>query len=574
MKQKKLRLNEMHLFFCGLILLVLAQIPTIVLGTGAIVPYHDQLDGEVIAYMYQAKYLFDNIGIIPEFLSGAPKTALVPPAPLAVVFFAVFSPFVAYNLLCFFAQLCAYIGMFFLCMRVTGHKYIALMVALLYMFIPFLPVYGLTHYGAPLLLLSFWELYNKRNIFVSYICIMLYAAMSSFVLVGFAWIGVGFVFSLVILLSKSRQKHFHLPIAVGVMTVVYFLENFTLIAQTLGFAEGFISHKADYQLTATPLLIQIWSNLKDSGYYMPDSHGMIIPIVVGAVMLFVTTLKKQSAENKKIFYYLVGDIAFIVIIAVLAAVSETSYAVEMRQNMGALGSFNISRMLWMLPAFWYIALAISVTILWNCIGKIRWISYVYSSLLLLVLGFVIMKSSFIKPCLQEILLPDYDNISWSDYYALGVMDQVEAFIKNEEGLQIEEYKVASLAIDPCAALYHGFYCIDGYSNNYPLEYKTKFRTIIEKEIDKSEYLRSYFDAWGNRCYLLSAELPGYYNVEKGSFYYVNLELNTKALKEMGCDYILSAAYIIPNDSMDVTLLREEPFSTEDSYYNIYIYRVN
>ncbi|MBO5281674.1 MAG: hypothetical protein J6B43_00890, partial [Lachnospiraceae bacterium] len=61
----------------------------------------------------------------------------------------------------------------------------------------------------------------------------------------------------------------------------------------------------------------------------------------------------------------------------------------------------------------------------------------------------------------------------------------------------------SLGITPAAALYNGFYCLDGYSNLYPLEYKHEFREIIARELEKSEGVRVYFDAWGNRCYLFN-----------------------------------------------------------------------
>ena len=40
------------------------------------------------------------------------------------------------------------------------------------------------------------------------------------------------------------------------------------------------------------------------------------------------------------------------------------------------------------------------------------------------------------------------------------------------------YRVAHLGISPAPALMHGFYTVDGYSNNYPLEYKHRFREVI------------------------------------------------------------------------------------------------
>lgn len=42
---------------------------------------------------------------------------------------------------------------------------------------------------------------------------------------------------------------------------------------------------------------------------------------------------------------------------------------------------------------------------------------------------------------------------------------------------------------------HGFYTVDGYSNNYPLEYKHRFREVIAAELEKNEEVRVYFDLW-------------------------------------------------------------------------------
>ena len=90
MKKLLTHIKTKHLFFFGFVILFLSLIPTLLLGTDSIVHYHDQLDGEIIAYIYQAKYLFSDQDIIPEFLNGVGKTALTPPAPLAVLLFCVF----------------------------------------------------------------------------------------------------------------------------------------------------------------------------------------------------------------------------------------------------------------------------------------------------------------------------------------------------------------------------------------------------------------------------------------------------------------------------------------------------
>lgn len=81
------------MFISCFIAVLLSFILYIILET-----YHDQLDVELINYIYQAKYLFGGDGIIPEFLSGASKTVMTPPAPLAELF-EIGSPFIAYMVL-------------------------------------------------------------------------------------------------------------------------------------------------------------------------------------------------------------------------------------------------------------------------------------------------------------------------------------------------------------------------------------------------------------------------------------------------------------------------------------------
>ncbi len=97
--------------------------------------------------------------------------------------------------------------------------------------------------------------------------------------------------------------------------------------------------------------------------------------------------------------------------------------------------------------------------------------------------------------------------------------------------------------------------------------------MIEPELAKSEYLTEYFDGWGNRCYLFSAECPGYYTIEKGGFYFQDYQLNREALAELGGSYLFSAAYILNAEEQGLSLLREEPFETMDSYYRIFVYAV-
>lgn len=82
----------------GLLLSFLMMMPYLLLGTGSIVTYHDQLDGELLNYILSAKYFFTDVRVYPELLNGLPATGAIPPAPLFVLFYMVLEPFAAFML--------------------------------------------------------------------------------------------------------------------------------------------------------------------------------------------------------------------------------------------------------------------------------------------------------------------------------------------------------------------------------------------------------------------------------------------------------------------------------------------
>ena len=577
-------ITKKQLFFLGLGIILLAQIPMLFLGTDSIVAYHDQLDGEIISYIYQAKYLFSGNQNIPEFLNDASKTALTPPAPLAVLLFRFLPPFAAYMVMYILGQTVAFSGMFLLVDLLTGQKYIALIAGGIYAFLPFLPLYGLSQYGVPMLLFSFICLWQKRYRWQSMLYVAFYAGMSSLVLCGFTWIMLLGMAAVVILIRKKIREHLEIIIAWMVMTGIYILTNLSLVFQILGLGSQAVSHKSEYVLEGSSFWMLLKEYFMVGGDHSMDYHKWII-LLAGIVLvvmfversMIVLKTKKgdeQAADRRRKWcIWLLCDLVIIFVLCVFAAFWNCTGAITFRSSLGAAGAFQFGRILWIAPAMWYLALSFSLAILWTYKSKLKVVGYGISAVILGILGLYTVKGSSVLDCVQEIVVPEYETISWSDYLALGVMDQVEALILEDQGLDKSQYKVASLGIDPAAALYHGFYCVDGYSNNYDVEYKHAFRKVIAPELERNEWLKKYFDEWGNRCYLFSNEIPGYYNIEKGSFWYSDLQIDTAALKGLGCDYILSAAYVVNAEDIGLELLQEEAVGTPESYYQIYIYKI-
>lgn len=123
-------------------------IPYLILGKDAIFVYHDQLDGEVIAYLLQARHLWDGSGILPEFMNGASRTALTMPAPACVLLYRLLPAETALACMQVAGSFVGYVGMFLLLWWaaedseiLSGRKgtvgFLAMTVGCMYAYLPF-----------------------------------------------------------------------------------------------------------------------------------------------------------------------------------------------------------------------------------------------------------------------------------------------------------------------------------------------------------------------------------------------------------------------------------------------------
>ncbi len=599
------------LFAAGFLAVVLWAVPGWLLGENAIFTYHDQLDGEMIAYILQAKHLGAG-QTFPEFMGGAAKTALIPPAPGCVLLFRLFEPLTALFIMQLAGSLIGYIGMYLLALKVAGNAPAALAAGGLYGILPFLPVYGLSQFGLPLLLWFVLGLREGRRRIPAFAYGILYALHSSLALVGFAVLLALAVWWIVAVLRRRAGGRANqskeaacksLPDIGGMwagMAAAYVLTNLSLIGQLLGLNGGELSHKAEYVLAAEGFAGGWVKAFLHNGQHSEDYHIWFLAAAVAVLCVSWWYLRcdgkrtdkaagqdaEKAGQDAANDFFRTNSRAIGVCLLCNACLSgvcacwNSGVGVLLRRKLGALGAFQLDRLLWLAPCLWYLMLACCVA---QVIGFARQkrrilrlagcLGCVLTAAAAGLTAFKILKDSDVKSNIQRLRNADYPAISYSDYYAIGVLEQVRDFLRAQTGQAQEDYRVVSLGIDPAAALYHGFYCLDGYSNNYSLEYKHRFRRIIAPALSQSEYLREYYDNWGNRCYIFGTESPGYYTIEKNGFYFRHLETDTKALRELGGDYLLSAAYIANSGELGLTLLREEPFETEDSYYRIFVYEV-
>jgi len=567
------KIDSMPLWIAGLLVLAVSFLPYILMGEGSVFQVHDQLDETICAYLLNARHLFERTDILPEMMGGIPASGLQPSAVLFVPLYRIFPLFTAFVIQYFVVSVSAFGGMYGLLKKITGSNGIAVTVGVLFTLLPFKPVYGLSVVGVPLLCLCFRFLYEQKRIWACIAGIVFFGLTTHLVLIGYVVLTYLGILAVYLIGRHYRQLKNIVPFLTGIaiLVVVYCVVNYEMFAQLILGVGDFVSHRVEF-VNATEG-INIWRNicnvfLYGDMEYAPSYHWNILPVL--CIITFVQGLryKNLSANGKRWWKLLVVLWGLAVWNAVLYGLLNSVQLMEWqnRQN-GFLRYFQADRYCWIYPSLWWIMVGVSLALVWKEFPKIG------ELIKLLVLMLAMLPTlSLIKNASNL-----YDNVNeynhgsaytglptWQEYYMQDVLAQVDAYIGREKN----EYRVAHLGFNPTPSLVYGFYTVDGYSNNYPLEYKYRFRKVIEKELDKSEVFKIYYDTWGSRCYLFNGE-DGL-QLKNSDFVYRNLEFDVEALKQLGCKYIFSASEIAGGMT---GIVLEDVFETEESIYEIWLYRI-
>ncbi len=569
--------KDVILIIIGLLAVSMIVLPYFILGEGSYVEIHDQVDGEILNYIYQAKYLFAG-DIIPEFMNGMAKASMLPPAPFGVLFYRVLSPFWAFVAMQWFVLLVGFVGMYFLCKKCGVHEEIGFLVAVLFAYMPFYPTYGLAALGQPLLVLCFWKMLESGKKLLPLLGVVLYAGFSSLTLIGYLWIVLGTLSVLYFLLvRKDKKKTGGVAVATGLLTLVYLATNLDLLRALLG--KGFVTHREEFELTATA---NLWEKgkelLLDGGSYSKVYSLLILGMAALVIVLGCWELcgkKREGVFTKHLRHIslLLGTIFAGIAAAVLW---NSEWIVAVRKQMGGIvESFQADRIYWTFPFLWMLLLAYVLSALYRAFGQYRKIlpklmAIVGIGLLLLGEGAQIFRDSTLNKNMRLVLLENYEQVTWEALYMEDTFGRIEQAIGEDKG----GYSVVSLGLYPSVALYNGFTCADGYSNNYDLSYKHQFRRMMADELAEHEETGKYFDEWGNRLYLASSQYGMNAMIGKDAgLSYAELDYNTAAMKELNVKYLFAAAPIENAGELGMELLTGSPFCEETDYYAIWVYRI-
>lgn len=545
----------------GIVCVIAIMSPYIINWDNSHITIHDYLDG-----IYVLPQVIQQQGAIFDFDSNIHLMNGIKRASFPMTYPWEIKPLISYLLPGYggvllnylLVRLLAFIGMWLLLVNyVTKHKIVAFAVSLLFSFIPFYAEFGISSAGIPLLAYALLNLKDANKLSLSYFFVVLFALYSSFALSGLFVCFLLFVW-IIVLWYEKRKLNKYLAISLIVLTLIYISTNWALI---LDFFVGvdFVSHRVEWDLVYT--VSDVLHDLVFDELIISQYHaGAFVALPIVLVFFLIYALYRKDDKTLAIYAFLYVMLSLLIVLGTSAKMLPLSF----------FKSFQLDRFSFMYAAMCFILLAKACDVLYSQHKKL----IVMASFVISVVCIGVVHKEYIKNVIECLDLNiKFNSPSYAQFY------DEELFVKIAKDIHVaQDYsvKVVSLGMFPSIPSYNGFWSLDGYMSSYSLEYKHEFRKVIINELDKDNVLKSYFDNWGSRCYIFSSELK-----ERGNQYLCStkddisvnhLDINTKILKELGCEYIFSAVDI--KNYKDLNLVYVNNYTTNESYWNVRVYKLN
>lgn len=536
--------------------MLISFIPYFILGEGAAIRVFDNLDGEIIYKILTARkgYWLNYDAVIPEIMNGLPRFCITSGLNFTTLMFGLFPPFIAYLVNDFIMRLIGFVGMYFLLKhhilsQNNKNNIIAFLISCGYVLIPYFTIYGLTDLGQPLLLYGFLNILKRQHTKWDYVWIIMFPFFSSFVLSGFF---VGVMMGILWIIWCIREKKFLL---IPFLTVLLYalcslLVEFNMIIPIL---KNFHSHREEAIFPKEGgsfiffTLKQLWET-----YIHP---GQFFTLPIWLLVIPSLALSKRHVMIKTLGLFLLFYL-FIMLFFYFCP---------------SIKGFRLSRFYHLLPLCWMLLFAVGAQNLWSQ-GKFQ--RYWVLVILIGQISFLMFRSvnyatsNNIRNSIGW--TASYNYPSYHSFYAEDLFKDVAEYI----GKKKEDYKVLNVGILPAVAQYNGFYTLDSYQNNYPLKYKHDFRKIIEKELNKNEFIKNIYDTFGNWCYVFPAEVSPVVIIEGKigkDIILHDLILDNAAMKVLHCNYVFSAVQIAHCEKSGLRLLNV--FKDKNAHWDVWLYEV-
>ncbi|WP_160722775.1 DUF6044 family protein [Bacillus sp. USDA818B3_A] len=548
-----------RLFILFALLVILAYLsPLFILQENAHIRVHDNLDSNLAWYkvLAQSGEMFGSVNaVIPQIINGhLSRNAFGTEYSVIVWLYSLFPTMAAYGLSQALTRVVAFFGMYLLLKDhfLPGDKWLVIKIgtALAFALTPFWPSGMLSTLGMPLALWAFLNIRKHEDTWKDYLVLTLLPLYSSIVLGFFFFLSAMGMFWLWEVI-KGKGWNLRFLFGISYMTGIFMLVEYRLIYSFLFSTEP--NSRDEYfhaHLTFSRAVRLFVKN-----YLLGHTHVMTVHTLIilpATFMAIYIVFKKKLWEQERLYVFLFG---LNIILSLWYAFWFYEGWLPVTKIFHFMDTFNFARYHFLRPMVIYASFALALKIIaihgLDGFKLAKWL--------------VIAQIVFLGLLNDEIIYREKPTVK--EFFAEDLFAEVKDYI----GLEPEQYRVASIGIHPAISQYNGFFTIDTYNNFYPLNYKHQFRKIIEKELAKNKTIETYYDKWGGRCYLFTAQLGKRYMIKKDSKRHLkNLELNTEVFKEMGGRYIFSALPI--DNAKQNKLLLERVFTSKNSAWKIYLYK--
>ncbi|MGF6954101.1 hypothetical protein QF028_006606 [Neobacillus sp. B4I6] len=550
--------KEQRFIIFALLVIAVYLSPLFILQEDAHIRVHDNLDSNLAWYkvLTRSGEMFGPVDAkIPQIINGQlSRNAFGTEYSIIVWLYALFPTMIAYGLSQALTRIVAFFGMYWLLKKhfLPGEKWLFLQIgtALAFALTPFWPSGMLSTLGMPLALWALLNIRKGEGAWSDLLVLTLIPFYASIVLgffffltaIGFFWVTDG-------LSGKGWNLRFWA--AIIYMTVIFMFVEYRLIFSFLLIDEP--NSRDEYLHATLPFWRAIRLTIKN--YLLGHTHVMtvhtlfILPATFTAIW-FVFRKKLWKQESLFVFLF-----ALNILLSIWYAFWFYEGWAPIVNRFHFLATFNFARYHFLRPMVIYAGFALALKVLTlqgqGWVKAAKWYAVLQLLFLFLFNDEIIYRE---KPTVKA-------------FFAEEMFHEIEEYI----ALPKEEYRVASIGIHPAISQYNGFYTLDTYNNFYPLTYKRQFRKIIERELAKNKKVRTYFDKWGGRCYIFTAQLGKHYMIKKDSKRHLkHLELNTGVFKKMGGRFIFSALPI--DNAKENQLLLIKVFESKTSAWKIYLYK--
>ena len=583
------------------------------------IPVYDNLDSNVIwntILAHSNKLFSPNNTIIPNMMNGLPRSSYGSEFGLLLWLYYFLEPQTAFIINELLIHIIAFTGAYLLLSKyiVPQKKYYSYMLiyvgSIYFATLPFWSGSGASIASLPLttyILLTIRDHNAKIYHWLYLVVLPLYSSFIFLYIFYIVYAGVYWIY----LAIKQQKINWHLFGAIFLMGSVFLLKDYRLL-YSMFIDSSFISHRVEFDVFFQDNLKETYRLIyvKFLEGHIPHAASLqmdyLLPLAI--IAFFMNFMKKRfsSLESMVIWLIIVSSIALdiwdrvlqnrytipAIIVLSIWAIYKTPHKSSIAKIFLLILSTNILATFFQYEGFHEL---INYFPIFRSFNFVRFY-FIDPLLFLLLLSFTlevyIRKLSyspifiFIFICFQFILAQQSsfyslehtdEKLSFKEYYAPDIFNQIKYDIlqKYPNTKNIHDYKFISYGIEPAVALYNDLYTVDGYSTNYPLQYKNIFRDIQQKVLSAPvmKSTKEMYDKWGSKLYLLGINAsPTTYNLYKKANMPIptaRFNADTSKLCDIGTNFVISAYPLRDLNSTNLKFIQEY----QGIFWHIWLYKI-